>query len=296
LAFNVISKNIELNKLNNATASNQNLNALLTKNWFNYIDIDPFGSPVKFLDAGCRMLRNNGLLAVTATDTAPLFGRNPSTCLRRYDAWSGRIGFSHELGLRILLGYCVRTAARYNLGLKPIVVHAMDYYYRLYLYGIRTRGAADEALANIGYILPKNKSNEYKILRRKELIVGIDSESRFNMRTEKGSKSKLLGPLWLGPLFDREFVTKLSIGSHKLGTEHLISKMLPLWLEEASAPVGFYDANLLASELKYPTPPLPLILKTLSAAGFLATRTHFKANAFKTDAPFTDIVQVIKSV
>ena len=296
LAFKILLKNIELNRLTNIIPSNKDLNALLVKNRFNYIDIDPFGSPIKFLDAGCRMLRNNGILAVTATDTAPLFGRYPKTCLRRYDAWSGRTVFSHELGLRILLGCCVRTAARYDLCLKPLLVHATDYYYRLYLHGIHSRSATNNNLENIGYVLAHNRSSEYDIINRNDLYTDFQADSNINNNYISTKKSNLIGPLWTGRLYQPEFIDNLSIGSHKLGTEKQLVKMLSLWREEANAPLGFYDANALASELKITTPPLTKILSALSKTGHFVSRTHFNPNAFKTEASFKEISQVMRNI
>jgi tRNA G26 N,N-dimethylase Trm1 len=72
--------------------------------------------------------------------------------------------------------------------------------------------------------------------------------------------------------------------------------MLALWVEEADAPVGFYDANKMSSELRFSTPSLPKIIKTLKSHGFFAARTHFNPNAFKTDAEFEAIVQVLKDI
>ncbi|MDK2384092.1 MAG: tRNA (guanine(10)-N(2))-dimethyltransferase, partial [Candidatus Korarchaeota archaeon] len=53
---------------------------------FDYVDIDPFGSPMPFVEAALLSLRRGGILAVTATDTAPLSGTHPQACLRRYQA------------------------------------------------------------------------------------------------------------------------------------------------------------------------------------------------------------------
>jgi tRNA (guanine26-N2/guanine27-N2)-dimethyltransferase len=298
MAHKMILKNIELNKLESTIPSKCDLNRLLTKNWFNYIDIDPFGSPITFLDSACRMLRNNGIMAITATDTAALFGRYPTTCHRRYDARSGRTGFSHELGLRILLGCAVRTAARYNLGLNPLLVHATDYYYRLYLLGTFGRVAADNSLAELGFVLPIHNNNEYRIIPIHELYSDLGNNEKLQTihheEVKANSTKKMIGPLWIGKLYDRDFVNDLKIGSHKLGTENMILNMFNVWSEEADAPLGFYDTNLIASELKLSTPPISKIIEDLRSQGFVATRTHFKANAFKTDATFSDITAILK--
>ncbi|WP_455392740.1 tRNA (guanine(10)-N(2))-dimethyltransferase [[Eubacterium] cellulosolvens] len=298
LAYKIILKNIDLNKLTNVNPSNREFNELLSRNRYDYIDIDPFGSPINYLDSGTRMLRNNGLLALTATDTAALFGRYPKTCLRRYDALSCRTGYSHELGPRILMGSCVRTAARYNLGLRPLLVHATDHYYRLYLQGKKGRGSADDSLAELGYVIQYNNTNKFEILHRKDLTSvmykGLGNES--TKASDKRAEFKLIGPLWLGKIYKREFLKKLDLGSHAFGTRTQLLKLLGLWLEEADAPLGFYDANLLASELKVSTPPLSKILTALTTQGYSAYRTHFKLNSFKTDADFEDVMRVLKEI
>ena len=54
---------------------------------FDYIEIDPFGSPTDFLESSIVRLSRRGILAVTATDTAPLCGTYPNTCKRKYSYW-----------------------------------------------------------------------------------------------------------------------------------------------------------------------------------------------------------------
>ncbi len=296
LAYKLILKNIEMNQLVNANATKNNLNSILSNERFDYIDIDPFGSPIKFLDSGSRMLKNNGILAVTATDTAPLYGRYPKTCLRRYDAWSCRSGFSHEQGLRILVGCCVRTAARYNLALKPILAHGIDHYYRVYFHGTRSRGAVDNCLNEVGYIAHMNNSNKYRIIKRKDTFSKPKNWLDNVLHFKKGAGFNLAGPLWIGKLFDAKFVKNLSVGSHRFGTQKRIEKMLELFTEEAEAPPGFYDANLLSSELKVSSPPIRKIIQVLREDGNLGARTHFNPNGFKTDASFDEVAQIIMNI
>jgi tRNA (guanine26-N2/guanine27-N2)-dimethyltransferase len=82
-AFKLAQHNIALNKLTDKVeVINKEANFLLNSysaphKRFDCIDIDPFGSPVHFLDSAVRALRDEGLLAVTATDMAPLCGVHP---------------------------------------------------------------------------------------------------------------------------------------------------------------------------------------------------------------------------
>ncbi|HDQ16097.1 MAG TPA: tRNA (guanine(10)-N(2))-dimethyltransferase, partial [Bacteroidetes bacterium] len=73
-SYDLIKKNIERSEFENVKFSNSNLNTLLSENRFHYIDIDPFGSPVHFIDSAMRSILNNGIIACTATDTATLCG------------------------------------------------------------------------------------------------------------------------------------------------------------------------------------------------------------------------------
>ena len=84
-AVNLIKKNIALNEeiltCDDIEVSRLDANQfLLESSGFDYIEIDPFGSPNPFLDAALTRLSRKGLLAATATDTAPLCGTYPKTC------------------------------------------------------------------------------------------------------------------------------------------------------------------------------------------------------------------------
>jgi len=78
--------NVEHNKLTeHIIVTNEDANLLLSqyatrRKRFDFVDVDPFGSPVPYMDSAVRALRDNGLLALTATDMAPLCGVHPKAC------------------------------------------------------------------------------------------------------------------------------------------------------------------------------------------------------------------------
>ncbi len=92
MAINLINKNLLLNKLNNQPSqievSRKDANLLFSEvsqkssicpnrrhQKPNVISIDPFGTPNLYLDAAFKAIQSvNGLLCITATDTAVLFG------------------------------------------------------------------------------------------------------------------------------------------------------------------------------------------------------------------------------
>ena len=107
IAIKHIKKNIKANKLNKFQFEIHNKDAnifMFEQKGFDYIDIDPFGSPNPFLDIACKRIARNGILAVTATDTAPLAGAYPKACKRKYNAVPLHTDIKHEIGIRILTG------------------------------------------------------------------------------------------------------------------------------------------------------------------------------------------------
>ena len=79
----IIEKNIELSGAE-AEKTNLPLTESLAGKRFDYVDIDPYGTPAPFILPALRAVRNRGLLGIAATDTATLVGKHPTTIRRRY--------------------------------------------------------------------------------------------------------------------------------------------------------------------------------------------------------------------
>jgi len=146
-AFRYIQANIGLNALENCEAVNQDLRCHLASAVHDYVDIDPFGTPAPFVQAALQGLKRNGVLAVTATDTAPLAGTHAKKCARRYMARPLRNAFGHETGLRILLGYLAREAAQLDKGVRPLLCFYADHYFRCFVRAPESAAAADAMAA-----------------------------------------------------------------------------------------------------------------------------------------------------
>jgi tRNA (guanine26-N2/guanine27-N2)-dimethyltransferase len=76
-SFKLAQHNVRLNGLEDlVTVEHKDANCLLSCHGaphrrFDIVDVDPFGSPVPYLDSAVRALRNKGLLAATATTRKP---------------------------------------------------------------------------------------------------------------------------------------------------------------------------------------------------------------------------------
>lgn len=278
VAFDLIEKNIALNDLENSLAENTKMNTLLSEVDFDYVDIDPFGSPVQFIDSSLQAIRTNGMIALTATDTAPLCGAYPKTCLRRYGAKPLKTIYSKEIGARILMGHCVRIAAKYDIALNPILIFFIDHYIRTHFEVKKGAKRADNALQNVGYLIHNQKTGERRVMRN---------------IPEKIGDAKVSGPLWIGNLHEKTFLKRLELDQN-LGTAKRLGKFLKLWLEEADSPPLFYDVNEIASITR--TSPLSMqgMIDKLKEHDFSACRTHFSPTGFKTDAGIKEIKRLVE--
>lgn len=259
----VIRQNIELNGLQNCVARNEDLRCLLAGDKFDYIDLDPFGTPVPYLHPSIQGLRRNGILAVTATDTAPLAGTHAKKCVRRYQARPLRCIFGHEVGLRILLGYVARQAAMFDRGVEPLLCFYADHYMRLYVRMPETADSADATLENLGYIRFDRGTHERMVSKD----------------WEKG----MSGPIWTAPVNDRAFVQKLELVDG-LAQRNRCEKYLNLWKSELDVPY-FYENNELSSEIGCSPLKLEKLLEGMAEIGQVS-KTHFSPTGFKSDQPY----------
>jgi|TARA_B100002003_G_C14087543_1_gene523155 tRNA (guanine26-N2/guanine27-N2)-dimethyltransferase len=141
-----IRKHLKKNKVK-AQVTNEDANLfLLNSKGFNYIDIDPFGSPNPFLQSAVIRIARNGILAVTATDTAALAGTYPKACQRKYWAKPLRTAEMHEVGLRILIRKVQLVAAQFQKALIPMYSYSKDHYMRVFFRAEKSKEAVDKIL------------------------------------------------------------------------------------------------------------------------------------------------------
>ncbi len=210
---------------------------------FDYVDIDPYGSPAEFLDSAVAASKNNGMLALTATDMAPLCGVNPRACLRKYGGTPLRTNYCHEVALRLLAGALVRVAAVHEVATIPVFSYYADHYVRLY--AVLRRGArrADRALGEMGYILHCPRCSHRKAVKARSLVEASCEAC--------GSEMSTGGPLWLGELAEADFcgeMLDLAEGSG-LGGSGRLMELIGLVRGEVGYPPTFIDVDEVSSRL-----------------------------------------------
>lgn len=270
-SFSLIRKNVHHLSVQNVTVFQKDLTSLLSEQRFDSIDIDPFGSPVYFLNAAVRSVHHQGIISCTATDAAALCGVFPTVCYRRYSAWPLHGPSMHEVGLRILLGVVCREAAQVDRGITPLLCYATDHYLRLYVQINNSKSAANASMA------------QFSSIPASDIPLAPDP-------------STLVGPLWRGKLQDKSIIQELQslIPAKQLRTRPALWNLLIVLEEEADGPSFFYTTNDLSSRWKQSPPPMSCLFERLQQQGFLVTRTHCTPTGFKTNAPLAVIKEVFK--
>ncbi|MFH1820937.1 MAG: tRNA (guanine(10)-N(2))-dimethyltransferase [Methanobacteriota archaeon] len=292
-AFKLIKRNVELNGLNDLVeAKSTDANIALWENLgrFNFVDLDPFGSPAPFVDAACGALSRKGMLALTATDTAPLSGTHARACLRRYGAKSLKTEYCHELGIRILLGFTQRIGGLHEMALTPVFAHATQHYFRIYMMTRRGAQRTDEVLKKIGFI------SHCDACMRRILTGGVAAE--LPKTCECGGLFSHAGPLWLGELINKQFTQEIigDLAMRNFKLKHKEITLLSRCVGEAEGPPTFYDLNELSRRAGTPPPKLAELISMIRAQGYFSSRTHFSNTGFRTDAPVEEINKILKCV
>ncbi|MCS6875339.1 MAG: tRNA (guanine(26)-N(2))-dimethyltransferase [Aquificaceae bacterium] len=238
---------------------------------FHYVEVDPFGSPVPFLESALLSLRRHGILAVSATDTSVLSGTYPSTCFRRYGSMPLlSCEFYHEVGIRILIKKVVEEGAKLDYALEPVFSYSYRHYFRVFFKKQAGPKRADRVLAQVGYLL---------FCDRCLYRAGVKLEGLQNSCPYCGNRLLVAGPLWLGSLWDRELLEAMwqLRGAVELSENSL--KLLKRIRQEATLnTLGFYTLSAIGKAFKLGQPPP--IQKFLDI--FKGVRTHFSGEGFRT--------------
>jgi len=297
-AYELIKINVLLNEVEDrATIYNLDANLLLSfytykKGKFDVIDIDPFGTPVLFIDSALRAVRNGGMLSVTATDLAPLLGVKNNACLRKYQAISMKVPFSREIAVRILIGYLSRQAAKYELAVIPVFSYSLLHIVRVHVLVRRGAIRADETLRNMGYARYCSNCG-YRDLVREYPATSLSVNCPNCHR-----KLLIAGPLWTGSLWDLDFVDEVYQAYREkayLHERHLLN-ILKAINRESRAPPLYYSVKEFSRAFRVREVSPKTLINELRSKGFLACKTHFDPKGFKTNATINIIRDFILSI
>jgi tRNA (guanine26-N2/guanine27-N2)-dimethyltransferase len=270
-----IKNNLRLNNLeagcDKIRIFNQDANLfLLNQEGFDYIDLDPFGSPNPFLAAAINKISRQGILAITATDTAALTGTYPKVTKRKYWATSLKSHLMHETGLRILIRKVQLQGTQFDKALVPVLAYYKDHYFRVYFRSEKGKEKCDQLIRQHQYLLFNPKTLEFKT-------------SLYN----KEEGFCFIGPFWTGRLFDRKLIAKMAKNNFFPEEQKFLDRLKE---ESKIDVVGFVDIHRLAKAYRIEAPKIESVLKKLKAV-----RTHFSSTGIKTQKGIEEVIREIKA-
>ena len=241
------------------------------------VDIDPFGSPSKYIDCGVRATMHGGLLSVTATDLQVLHGLFNNAAKRRYYGVPIKTKFSNEIAIRLIIGCIYLISSRLDITIQPKFVNNDMHYYRVYL-KILNKPEQEDRMGFIIYCKQCGMRKTVKnIVNECELCKG---------------KIEAAGPLWIDKMFDKNFVAIMKDEVEKNTVNKKCDVVLEKCYEESDLQPTYYTLDEIASRMKSAPLKLDSAVKKLKDSGFSASRTSLNPTGFRTNCQINDILKI----
>ena len=301
------------------------LRAMVLNHGRHWVDIDPYGSPVPFLDTAVQSLARGGVIEVSATDTAALTGSSKDPLLRRYGARVRTDGLAHDSALRVLLATLARTAARHDRAIVPLLSVWDSHHLRVSARTIKRKGTASEVEDNLGWRVHSPNSDEVLSSIKSGLhpetsleTLPMDCMLPLSYPVMRGD-DRVSGPMWIGGMGDEGAMASmteeraLSMCSATYERDDVAG-----WTEEdftrerrrvcRSVKNIHEESRVIDSAhhivvddlsrwLETPGPPSPrALVECLGNSGFKAGLTHYGKPSIRTDAPWDEIVSSTMSL
>ena len=284
--------------------------ALLQGGW-QWVDLDPFGSPMPFLDAALQGMARRGVLEVTATDTAALTGSSAASGRRRYGFHGMVDHYAHDDAVRVLLANVALAAARQDREITPLMALFDGHHVRVSVMVRTSKNGASDVHEHIGWRI-REHDVPYRFVRHPT-----------PEETERGS-----GPMWTGPLWHANIAGRMT-EERALGLMRPKEGMLEAWRAEGltwddddeehamretkrgvrhiaeaaelMAMDGHVTTLLNLDDLPRwtgtgRTPRLQHLIEALHAAGHAAARAPDLNPFIVTDAPFDALVRIAQAM
>ena len=303
------------------TSSVGDLRKVVLAHGRHWVDIDPFGSPLPFLDVSIQSLARRGVIEASATDSAALTGSSRGAMLRRYGSRVRTDGLAHDSALRVMMGNLARCAARHDRSVDPLLSIWDSHHLRVSSGVIKSKEGANLVEDRLGW--------RVHAPTEREVVASVESGLHPELSMDKLPMTCLLplhfpidrrdprvsGPLWVGSLGSQEAMCSMT-------EQKALTMCVPDYEEGDIAGWSEKDFDIekrrilrsvrnieaegsvidtahhilvddLASWLEIGSPPSPrLMVEELREMGYRASLVHYAKPSLKTDASWDDIVEV----
>lgn len=258
------------------------LDALLAKGSWAFVEVDPYGTPVAFLSSALRNVEDGGLLAFTATDATALHGVDGQPARRRYLAeppprhapgWK-------EAALRLLVGAIIREAARYDRAAEPVLAHVHQHAFRVYVRVTTGAQAADAMLDEVDEAV---------------LCPACYTWGREACACGEGEAT---GPYVLGELQDEELLASMRAEvDDRLAEPAAVDELLARLADEAGMRPFFLDVDRAVKALGLGgPPPREELREALHERGIATARSHYGPTRLAYDGELQQVVEVVSEL
>ncbi|XP_021737951.1 tRNA (guanine(26)-N(2))-dimethyltransferase-like [Chenopodium quinoa] len=272
----------------------------LQRDFFDFIDVDSFGSDSSFLRSAFNAIKMDGLVYVTSTDGYSAGGHRPHNSLASYGAYIRPMPYPNEIGLRMLVGGAVREACVMGYHVTPLFSY-YSYHGPVFRVMLRVSRGRLIDMRHYGFISYCRDCGNSQTFTWQEL--GKICCSNCSTKPPSGGSLVVSGPLWTGPLHDGAYLAELLdlarqwgwIGNG-MGLE--LEKVINLMIGESDPklPSGYIKIDQIAKRAKVNSPSLRSLISTLQKEGYAASRSHIVSNAIKTNCPMTTCISIAKDL
>jgi tRNA (guanine26-N2/guanine27-N2)-dimethyltransferase len=250
-SFDMLQRNVEKNH-SESEIYNDTFESIVSKFRFDFIDIDPYGDVVPYVDIALHYIRNRGFIGFTATDLSVLTGSLKDHTFRRYGSVVMNSALRHEMGIRNLIGFIGRRAINLERGIDVRISAYHGHFYRVIVQVNKGSEEAQETMDNIGYFNPYTElSNVYENFP--------------------------YGPIWTGKIENLFSDCELVIPS---GVDEKHAEVFRN-LRHEDRGLFFVDIGEIFSRKKINLPSLKHAMEYLNENGMESQRTHFSHTGIK---------------
>ena len=269
-------KNLKLNNLKkilknkNFNLYNKNFFEIIVKDNFDYIVVDPFGSPINFLDISFQKINHNGFISITATDTATLCSKYQKTNLRRYGEKLRKELFYNEIGIRNLLTTCIKISAKHDKKIIPQISFSKEHFYKIIIKVVDNKKESTNDLENLKY---------FKVLENQKIEIS-DFQKNENY----------FGKIYIQKINEKIILEKM-IKNLDLIKENIEVKKL---LEELKNEVEVF-ASYEIHKLKY-NKGFSKLFEKIKKENYEISKVHNEKFLVKTNCPHNKFIKILKEI
>ena len=252
------------------------------RDFYDLVDVDCFGSGAPYLSTALWATRIGGLLYLTSTDTRTTGGHNPEHSVQVYGAYARPHPAGHEQGGRLLIGSLMQQAAAQGSAIQPLFSFYNGHVHRVM---VRLTNAEPWRGDQYGFLGYCHHCGHYQTLSWRQLGRAICPEAL----SDPPIPLVVSGPLWLGPLHDRTFLTAMAHQAQKWEWPQQ-QDLIALMQAEADLPPYYFTLPEVGRHGQMAIPKREQLMRVLRDRGFRVSRTHFEPQAIKTDATMADCI------